>query len=115
MNHFEKLDERQRRLIANCRDYALNDPAGVPGHNLMLIIAQMAEMLDGVMSKGDALALFHDVENGTHEIRSEYLEKFGAGSVAIPLWNDPTFTYGIEYGIKMAIARLFNLDPENHG
>lgn len=41
------FDERQRRLIANCCVYADNDPAGLPGHNLMLIIAQMAEMLDG--------------------------------------------------------------------
>jgi hypothetical protein len=42
------FDERQRRLIANCRAYAKNDPAGLPAHNLMVIIAQMASLLDGV-------------------------------------------------------------------
>lgn len=40
------FDERERRLIANCRGYGRNDPAGLPGHNLMLIIAKMAEILD---------------------------------------------------------------------
>ncbi len=30
--------ERQKRLIRNAQLYALNDPAGLPGHNLMLII-----------------------------------------------------------------------------
>lgn len=39
------FDERERRLIRNCRDYAHNDPAGLPGHNLMLIINKMAEAL----------------------------------------------------------------------
>ncbi len=41
-----KFDERQQRLIKNCEDYEANDPAGVPGHNLMLIIAKMSLMLD---------------------------------------------------------------------
>ena len=41
------FDERQRRLIKNCCAYADNDPAGLPGHQLMLIIAEMASILDG--------------------------------------------------------------------
>ncbi|HRT10185.1 MAG TPA: hypothetical protein P5233_17510 [Candidatus Paceibacterota bacterium] len=41
-----EFDERQQRLIKNCEDYALSDPAGVPGHNLMLIVAKMSLMLD---------------------------------------------------------------------
>ncbi len=54
---YDHLDERQQRLIINCREYAKNDPAGVPGHNLMIIIAKLAELLDmGVipyLPKGD--------------------------------------------------------------
>lgn len=42
----ETLDERQLRLVRNCQIYASNDPAGVPAHNLMLLIAKMAEELD---------------------------------------------------------------------
>jgi hypothetical protein len=41
-----EFDERERRLIDNCRTYAANDPAGMPGHGLALIIARMADLLD---------------------------------------------------------------------
>jgi hypothetical protein len=41
-----EFDERQRGLIANCRVYAQNEPAGLPGHNLAIIIARMAGLLD---------------------------------------------------------------------
>lgn len=41
------FDERQRRLIEDCQIYAQNDPAGMPGHNLALIIAKFADLLDG--------------------------------------------------------------------
>lgn len=37
---------RHRRLIANCQTYANNDPAGLQGHNLMLIVDKMATILD---------------------------------------------------------------------
>ena len=43
---YSEFDERQLRLVANCRNYAKNDPAGVPGHNLMILIAKMAKLLD---------------------------------------------------------------------
>jgi hypothetical protein len=42
----QRFDERELRLIDNCRVYGENDPAGLPGHNLMIIIAKMAELLD---------------------------------------------------------------------
>jgi hypothetical protein len=34
--------ERENRLIKNCIAYAKNDPAGLPGHNLMIIVAKLA-------------------------------------------------------------------------
>lgn len=40
------FDEREKRLIYNCVDYARRDPAGLPGHNLMLIVEKMAKLLD---------------------------------------------------------------------
>jgi len=40
------FDRRQRRLIGNCCDYARSDPAGMPGHNLALIVAKMSDMLN---------------------------------------------------------------------
>jgi hypothetical protein len=42
----EHFDERQWRLIGNCRLYAECDPAGLPGHQLMLIVAKMADLLE---------------------------------------------------------------------
>lgn len=40
------FDSRQKKLIENCKTYAANNPAGVPGHNLMVIVAIMARILD---------------------------------------------------------------------
>jgi uncharacterized protein YeeX (DUF496 family) len=40
------FDERQRRLIINCSNYAVSDPAGLPGHQLMLIVSKMTDLLD---------------------------------------------------------------------
>lgn len=48
----EYFDEREWRLVGNCRVYAKNDPAGLPGHNLMLIVAKMADLLDVLMGDG---------------------------------------------------------------
>lgn len=47
------FDERQRRLIANCQTYAGGDPAGLPGHQLMLIVAEMFDMLERLDSLVD--------------------------------------------------------------
>jgi len=39
------FDEREEKLINNCITYAKNNPAGLPGHNLMLIIAKQDEII----------------------------------------------------------------------
>ena len=39
------ITERELRLIANCREYTNGDPAGLPGHNLMIIVAKLADVL----------------------------------------------------------------------
>jgi hypothetical protein len=40
------LTERELGLIANCQTYATDAPAGLPGHNIMLIVAKLAGALD---------------------------------------------------------------------
>lgn len=40
------FDEREMRLIRNCRAYADNDPAGLPGHNLMIIVAKLSKVAE---------------------------------------------------------------------
>lgn len=51
ISHF---DERERRLINNCVDYSMNDPAGLPGHNIMIIVAKMVKLLDGANAQETA-------------------------------------------------------------
>lgn len=46
------FDERERRLIANCVTYGRNDPAGLPGHNLMMIVSKMVNLLDVCLGRG---------------------------------------------------------------
>lgn len=41
----EIFGERDRRLIDNCINYRNQDPAGLPGHNVMIIVANMADIL----------------------------------------------------------------------
>lgn len=38
--------EREMDLIHNSRGYAQNNPAGLPGHNLMIIIAKLVDITD---------------------------------------------------------------------
>lgn len=47
MNRWQAtLDDRQNALIRDCQRYASGDAAGLPGHNLMIIISKMAQLLD---------------------------------------------------------------------
>lgn len=45
--------ERELGLIANCKAYAARSPSGLPGHNLMLIIAKFANYSRSLVKKGD--------------------------------------------------------------
>ena len=40
------FDERQAALIRSCRQYVTDGAPGLPGHQLMLIVAKMAALLD---------------------------------------------------------------------
>lgn len=37
--------DRELRLIGNCELYTANDPAGLPGHNLLLLISKMSDII----------------------------------------------------------------------
>lgn len=41
----ENFSERELKLIQNCRDYADGDPGGLPGHQLMLLVAKLEELV----------------------------------------------------------------------
>ncbi len=40
------FDERQQALIRDCGRYSTGDAAGLPGHNLVLIVAKFSDMMD---------------------------------------------------------------------
>lgn len=39
------FSERDLQLIKNCQTYRRNGPAGLPGHNLMIIIDKLVELI----------------------------------------------------------------------
>jgi len=63
------------------------------------------------MTRKQAIEWYRAIQNdaGTFSVRKEYREKFGIGNIAEMLWNDGSFTYGMEYGILIAIAKIFDL------
>lgn len=45
--------------------------------------------------------------NGTWPARQAYIEQNRVGEIAQHMWNDDRFTYGIEYGILIAVAMIY--------
>ena len=64
------------------------------------------------LTRDEALAWFKRVPDGTAIDRAVYREQFGVGNVAAWQWDDPAFTLGVEYGIRMALAKTFDIKPE---
>lgn len=50
-----EFTERESRLIENCVTYAFDDPAGVPGHGLMILVAKLTK----------AYPVLSDIEDAT--------------------------------------------------
>ena len=67
------------------------------------------------MTKEEALAWIKTVPDGTLPERTEYRKKFMVGRLAVRYWDDTMFTYGVEYGILIALTKMFNLTPEEAG
>lgn len=66
------------------------------------------------MSREQAIAWYKEIQSGVFgPERWDYLEKFGVGEVAKMLWNNPDFAYGIEYGVLIAIAKIFDLSHDD--
>lgn len=47
--------KRELRLISNCREYAFDDPAGLPGHNLMMLVDKLVRYHGGALRDPDML------------------------------------------------------------
>lgn len=69
------------------------------------------------MSGQQAIAWFKRIQRGggTYSERMKFLEQFGAGEVAKALWHSGEFTLGMEYGILLALAAVFDLRETDLG
>ncbi len=65
------------------------------------------------MTREEAIAWYTAITTGDGVDRNAALDVLGRGSIAVGLWNDPTFTYGIEYGVLIALIRVFNLTQDD--
>lgn len=43
--------QRELRLLRNCQEYAFDDPAGLPGHNLMMLVGKLANYFGGLLNR----------------------------------------------------------------
>lgn len=58
---YSRLDPREERLVKNCVRYAEGDPAGLPGHNILLIVAKQhwhIQQLQGQVEEWMGRSLF---------------------------------------------------------
>ena len=56
--------QRELRLIRNCMEYADEDPAGLPGHNLMMLVSKLVHYFGGPMNDWEALdEMIDEMEN----------------------------------------------------
>ena len=69
------------------------------------------------MNKQFAIDLFKSIQNGrgTGDFRDEFIETFpnGRGNIAINEWHNGIFTLGVEYGILIALMKIFDLKRED--
>jgi hypothetical protein len=45
-----KFTDRELDLTDNCKVYANNNPAGMPGHNLAILVAKLSQQSDFLMA-----------------------------------------------------------------
>ncbi len=65
------------------------------------------------MNKENAVKWYKAIQNGQGVDRDEYLPVLKRGKIAEDLWNEGSFTLGIEYGVLIALIRIFNLKTED--
>jgi len=66
-----------------------------------------------MLNKDEAITLFMNTPLGTYQHRDEFRNKFGVGIIAEKHWNDGVFALGIEYGMMMTLAMIFDITPED--
>jgi hypothetical protein len=68
---------------------------------------------DNMMTKEEAWKWADEITIGGYgsgDARAEYRQNYPIGKMAEGVWDDGLFTYGIEYGILIAVAKIFGPD-----
>lgn len=64
------------------------------------------------MTKPEAIRWFKEIQGGAGVDRTSFPEEM-KGRIAKRVWNDSTFTYGIEYGVLIALMTIFKITPDD--
>ena len=59
--------------------------------------------------RGDAILYIKAIQNGSFDRNAVEVPK---GSLAKRFWDDPTFSYGMEYGAILALMDLFDISKD---
>ncbi len=63
------------------------------------------------MEKSDAIKWFKNIQNGEGVDRDSFSDEM-KGDVAKWLWDEATFAYGIEYGVLIALQKIYGITQE---
>lgn len=64
------------------------------------------------MNKIEAIKWFKEITGGSGVNRYSFPEEL-KGQIARDNWNDSMFTFGIEYGVLIALMKAFNIKKED--
>ncbi len=79
----------------------------------LLSVTSKVFLMTNPLTKSQAKIWVDEViVNGTGDVRLSYVREFEVGETARRLWNDPTFTLGIEYGILIAVVKIYSESSE---
>ena len=69
------FNERDTRLIKNCRNYSENDPAGLPGHQVLLIVERLDRIVEILSTSAFGGSDMRDVEETIKMLFGEHDEE----------------------------------------
>lgn len=63
------------------------------------------------MTREQAIQWYNDITGGSGIDRNDerLLEVLGRGEIAKGCWNETVFCYGLEYGVLIALIKIFDL------
>lgn len=63
------------------------------------------------MTRVEAIQWFKEIQNGEGVDITDFPDRL-KGSMAKQFWHDSMFSYGLEYGVLLALIKIFDLSEE---